>query len=352
MKSFYPETSSCNICGRESNLVSKTLGICVDCIREKSSEEIKEVHHRIRKEFLLPPEPPKDPGGVSCNLCHNECMIADGGEGYCGVNKNSNGKLVRPLEEAFVCTYIDPLPTNCCADWFCPGSTERGSFNLAVFFYGCNFDCIFCQNSSHKETDSAPRLSQEELVQEVIENERISCICYFGGSPEPHFPFALKVTEKILESSKPRVCWEWNGCGNQKLVRKAAELSLNSGGIIKFDLKAWNENLSMALCGMGNKRAYENFRLIGEEFYPQRTEPMLTATTLLVPGYVDREEVEAIAKFISDIDPEIPYSLLVFHPSFYMGDMPVTPRKHVEECYQTAKKYLKRVNIGNKHLLL
>ncbi len=89
----------------------------------------------------------------------------------------------------------------------------------------------------------------------------------------------------------PRICWEWNGCGNQKLVRRAVELSFKSGGIIKFDLKTWNENLSLTLSGVPNKRAYENFRMIGEEYYPHRHEPMLTATTLLVPGYVDREEI-------------------------------------------------------------
>ena len=71
----------------------------------------------------------------------------------------------------------------------------------------------------------------------------------------------------------------------------------------------------------------------------------------MIPGYIDKEEVEKIARFISNLGPEIPYSLLGFHPDFKMIDMPVTTRKQAEECYQTAKKYLKRVNIGNKHLL-
>ncbi|MFZ2071457.1 MAG: hypothetical protein WAV32_07685 [Halobacteriota archaeon] len=43
------------------------------------------------------------------------------------------------------------LPTNCCAAWFCPGSSHYGKVNIAVFFYGCNFNCIFCLNASHKE---------------------------------------------------------------------------------------------------------------------------------------------------------------------------------------------------------
>ena len=79
--------------------------------------------------------------------------------------------------------------------------------------------------------------------------------------------------------------------------------------------------------------------------------PVLTATTLLVPGYVDHVEVEGIAKFISELNPEIPYSLLVFHPDFMMRDLPITPVKQVKLCYEAAKKHLRNVNIGNLHLL-
>lgn len=91
IKFFYPnpETSSCKICEKKSTPISEALGICVDCIRKGLGEEVKEVHHKIRSEFLLPPEPPKEPAGVPCDQCQNECMIPEEGMGYCGVNKNS-----------------------------------------------------------------------------------------------------------------------------------------------------------------------------------------------------------------------------------------------------------------------
>lgn len=62
-------------------------------------------------------------------------------------------------------------------------------------------------------------------------------------------------------------------------------------------------------------------------------------------------EVERIARFIASLDETIPYSLLVFHPEFMMNDMPITPEKQVWECYRAAAKHLRRVNIGNLHLL-
>jgi pyruvate formate lyase activating enzyme len=70
-----------------------------------------------------------------------------------------------------------------------------------------------------------------------------------------------------------------------------------------------------------------------------------------VPGYVDEVEVGQIARFIAGLDPAIPYSLLVFHPDFMMRDLPITPREQVTRCYETATRQLKRVHLGNLHLL-
>lgn len=72
---------------------------------------------------------------------------------------------------------------------------------------------------------------------------------------------------------------------------------------------------------------------------------------MLVPGYVDELEVENIAKFISSLSEDIPYSLLVFYPCYEMSDLPVTPLKQVVECYTIAKRYLENVRVGNLHLL-
>jgi pyruvate formate lyase activating enzyme len=264
--------------------------------------------------------------------------------------------------------YEDPHVSNCCAAWFCPAGTgagypkyahtswsETGYSNLAVFFYGCNFDCLFCQNYSHKNLTGAEKVSDDEFAGIVARNRRLSCICFFGGSPEPQLPYALTVSRRVLEENRGRImriCFEWNGGGNMELVKRAAELSYASGGNIKFDLKCFEPALSMALSGVDNKRSYENFAMIAREYRGRRSElPMLTATTLLVPGYVDASEVESIARFISDLDRGIPYSLLVFHPNYLMVDLPVTPRRQVEECYSVAKRYLDRVHVGNLHLL-
>jgi len=365
--------SVCKICGARSTDIAEILGVCGRCIKDKPGESlplIERAHRLARSPYGLPAKPPQTLGGVRCVLCSNECRVGKGETSFCGLRANSRGRF-RPLcnaEEARVHSYLDPLPTNCCSSWFCPAGTgagypryaarpspEYGYSNLSVFFYGCGFDCLFCQNASHKNVAASPRKTREELVQEAAENPRVSCVCYFGGGPEPQLPYALKASNEMLERVQGRIfriCWEWNGCGNARLAEQAAELSLRTGGNVKFDLKAFDPNLSLALSGVPNRQAFRNFQMIYDKFYMERPSlPVLTATTLLVPGYVDAGEVEAIARFIAELNPEIPYSLLAFYPRFQMCDLPTTSRKQARECYEAASKHLRRVNIGNRQLI-
>ncbi|MFX1238955.1 MAG: radical SAM protein, partial [Promethearchaeota archaeon] len=152
---------------------------------------------------------------------------------------------------------------------------------------------------------------------------------------------------------KFRICFEWNGSGRQDLVEKCMKLAIRTGGNIKFDLKSFNEKLNLALCGVSNNRTLENFKYLAENFFGTRGNdmPELSGCTLMVPGYVNHEEVELIAKFISEINPEIPYSLLVFHGDYQMRDLGITSRKQALKSLEVAQKYLKNVNLGNKFLL-
>jgi len=351
---------ACRLCGVKSNSVASALKLCPSCAREGGSEAVRlalEAHAEVRRRFNLPGEVPRDPKGAKCSWCSNECSIPEGGLGFCGLRYNEGGRLVHlaGLDVGLLYAYYDPLPTNCCASWFCPGSREPG-YNLAVFFYGCNFDCLFCQNISHKRLDEGHTATPRELAERAGPRS-VRCVCYFGGSPEPQLPFALKASAEALSLASKRgvslhVCWEWNGCGNPAMVDEAARLSLESGGNVKFDLKAWSRTLSVALSGVDNSRAYENFQRLARTLHPQRPgEPLLTATTLLVPYYVDESEVEGIASFIADLDPTIPYSLLVFYGAHAMKDLPITPRDQVVACYRAAKRHLERVHVGNLHLL-
>lgn len=286
-------TKACGLCGVQTVRVSSAIGVCVDCLRAKADEAVKAAsrkHWFTRSRFGLPDAPPKDALGVSCNLCSAGCVVGEGSLGYCGIRGMKDGRFFSRSspETALLHYYLDPHVTNCCSAWFCPAGTgagypryactnraETGYYNLALFFYGCNFDCLFCQNWSHKVLSEAKRVRVEELVGLTLEDEKITCWCWFGGSPEPQLPFAVNASRRMLQSRPERrvvrVCYEWNGDGNPLLVKRAAETAFESGGNIKFDLKAFNPAIHKALTGRSNERVLENFEAVYRTFYEKRS---------------------------------------------------------------------------------
>ncbi len=361
----------CEICEQKSKEIAAEIGVCRCCILDKPDQALRlalNAHRRSRASFGLPETEPKAPGGILCQLCVHECRIPEGEAGYCGLRRNEGGKIRDVTSErGKLSWYYDPLPTNCVGDWACPGGSgagypkyahcrgsEHGYKNLAVFFHACSFNCLFCQNWHFMEETTKPRTrTVEELVAAV--DDRTSCICFFGGDPTPQAPFSLKAARLAREKTKGRIlriCWETNGSMHPGILDKMVEIALDSGGNIKFVLKAWNENLNIALTGVSNHRTLKNFARVGKRVRERPSPPLLIASTLLVPGYVDEDEVRRLARFIASIDRDIPYSLLAFHPSFYMTDLPVTSRRMAEECLEAAlDEGLRRVRLGNVHLL-
>ena len=280
--------------------------------------------------------------------------MGEGERGFCGMRTARGGRLAHLAGTAatgMLEWYRDPLPTNCVADWVCAGSRQIGCHNLAVFYASCTLDCLFCQNWHFRE--AAPERSRLVSAAELAAaaNPRTFCVCFFGGDPASQMPHALVAGRRLAEAGVA-VCWETAGTSNPKLLDHAVELSLRTGGCIKFDLKAFDEGLHTALTGASNRRTLENFARAARRFGERPEPPLVVASTLLVPGYVDAEEVRRTARFIAALNPEIPYALLGFAPHFRMSDLPRTSVRHAEEAAAAARSAgLKNVRIGNRHLL-
>jgi len=361
----------CRLCGLKGPTVSAKLGFCRACLAERFdriSREINQVHERTRRPFGLPPAPPRDPEGLTCDRCANACRLAPGRVGYCGLRRNQDGQLVGgDPDSGRLSWYHDPLPTNCVADWVCPGGTgagyprfayspgpERSFVNLAVFYRACSFNCLYCQNWHYKEeTLAGPPVTAAKLAEAV--SPEASCICFFGGDPGPQLPHALEAA-RLARLNNPgrilRICWETNGSVSSRWLKEMIQISLDSGGCIKFDLKAWSPELHQALCGVSNQATLANFRRAAAYIDQRPDPPLLVASTLLAPGYIDPDEVVRIAAFIAAVNPDIPYTLLGFYPHFFLDDLPTTSKSHARQALQAAQAAgLTRVRLGNVHLL-
>jgi pyruvate formate lyase activating enzyme len=353
----------CALCGTRSRLIAAQLGVCVDCIRACPQEALviaDEAHAEARRLFDLPERAPRAEDGRRCGLCAQDCVIGEGERGFCGLRQVRDGKLhhlAGTPDRGLLHWYRDPLPTNCVADPFCSaraacaGHAQSGKHNLAVFYAACTADCLYCQNWHFRETDPArsDKLAAAELAD--VANPRTYCVCYFGGDPAAQMAHALAAS-RLLARQGVVVCWETNGTAHPRLMDRALDHSLATGGCVKFDLKAYDDGLHRALTGVGNARTMENMARAAARFDERPSPPPVVASTLLVPGYVDAEEVGRIARFIADLNPAIPYVLLGFAPRFLFTDLPRTSVRHAEQAEAAARAAgLQTVHVGNRHLL-
>ncbi len=140
----------CMNCHRVTEGIAAAIGLCPSCCPANPPAvriRAEAAHGDSRAAFCLPAASPRDPDGIQCKLCSNECVIGEGAHGYCGLRTVREGRLTHLAgtpERGLLEWYRDPLPTNCVADWVCAGSRQRGRTNLAVFYASCTADCFFC----------------------------------------------------------------------------------------------------------------------------------------------------------------------------------------------------------------
>ncbi len=347
----------CQLCGERSRLIAGWLGVCGRCIRQKPDEALiitDEAHARARRLFDLPERPPRAEGGQRCGLCVQDCVIGEGQRGFCGLREVRDGRLHHRAgtpQRGLLEWYRDPLPTNCVADPYCGGHGQRGKHNLAVFYASCTMDCFFCQNYHYREVDPGRGGFRTAELVAAKANPQTYCVCFFGGDPASQMGHAL-AAGRLLAERGMAVCWETNGTAKPQLMDEALDLALRSGGCVKIDVKAHNDVLHRGLTGASNRHTLENVARGAARFGERPEPPPLVVSTLLVPGYVDAEEVGNIADFLADHDARIPYVLLGFAPHCFFPDLPRTSVRHAEEAEAAAREAgLRQVHIGNRHLL-
>ncbi|MHA2602252.1 MAG: radical SAM protein [Candidatus Thorarchaeota archaeon SMTZ1-83] len=341
-------------------IVSKAIGFCPTCLESDESlvGNVLRKHEVLRKSEGLVPAVPAS-GKIVCPDCGNHCKLKEGEVGYCNLRVAEGGRVVHRFGgRAIVSWYFDPLPTNCVADWVCPVTKGDPTFhysrrlnNLAVFYGSCNSDCLFCQNTSYREmmAQGRPLMTAEELVS--VANDRTACICYFGGDPACNPAHSLETSRLLYEERSVKVCYETNGNISSKWLGPIADVVRNSGGTLKFDLKAITPQIYKGLTGISNKVTLANFEKLAKVGRGRNRE-FLVVSILLVPGYVGISEVTRLAQFIANCDPTIPTALLGFSPHHAMSDLPRTSRAHAEAAKEAAyDSGLTNVRIGNIGLL-
>ena len=252
---------------------------------------------------------------VACGLCHHRCHIGTGKRGLCGVRENRDGRLVSLVYGMLVSQNVDPIEKKPMFH-FLPGSR---SYSIATV--GCNFHCRHCQNyqiSQYPHFHAGAIAGTATTPAEVVAAARrtgCASISYTYVEPTIFYEFAYDCAKLAKEQELGNV-FVSNGYMTAEVVHHLAPV-LDG---INIDLKGFTDEFYRQVCKARLAPVLENIRLF------HKLGVLVEVTTLLIPGLNDSDgELRAIARFLKDISPDMPWHVTGFYPTYAMMDRPPTP---------------------------
>ncbi len=267
---------------------------------------------------------------VSCQLCPQACFLRNGGVGTCGARKNRNGVLQALTYGEVTGAAVDPVEKKPLYH-FHPGSRI-----YSIGSWGCNFKCVFCQNSaiSQEESPTVP-LSPEEVAANGTAEGSLG-VAYTYNEPLIAMEYVIDCC-KAVKKRKGRNVVVTNGYVN----RAPLEELLPWVDAFNIDVKAFNNDFYRRMCGAKVEPVLETVRFLTGRVHTE-------LTTLLIPEENDAiPELEDLAAWIADAcGRSMPCHLTAYHPSYrYRGA--ATTEALLKNARHIFRKRLDYVYLGN-----
>ncbi|MCC5912704.1 MAG: AmmeMemoRadiSam system radical SAM enzyme [Clostridiaceae bacterium] len=269
---------------------------------------------------------------IHCFLCPHNCIIEKGHKGKCNVRTHENEKLYTINYGEITSICLDPIEKKPLR-YFKPGGQI-----LSVGSFGCNFVCGFCQNYSISQYIAQSEfVPKENLLETILTAKDNIGVAFTYNEPSIWYEYVYDCA-KLLKETDPNavVVIVTNGYISEEPLKQL----LPYVDAMNIDLKSFSSKYYKELCGGSLKPVLKTIETAAKSCHVE-------VTTLLVTGENDTvEEVEEIAKFLSNIDRDIPLHLSRYFPRYKLENSS-TDIGFMIRAEDIAKKYLNKVILGN-----
>lgn len=211
--------------------------------------------------------------------------------------------------------------------------THNPKYRFATLHnYGCTFRCPVCSYKLRSGADGRPghsypkpeRFLSVDEMKHALRQVEIDKLSVMGGEPT----VAVELPE-MLDFAKNTL-----GATTQLGHTNGNKLPLPNLDGANVGLKAWDEKLHLEYTGREKQRVFGNVAAAFESGID------LLVNVVFIPGYVDLDQVEAIAAWLAGLSPEIPFHV--------MGYIPVPGQPFQRP---TTEQLTRAVEVSQKHLV-
>jgi pyruvate formate lyase activating enzyme len=276
---------------------------------------------------------------LQCDICAHGCQLQEGGFGICGVRQCKGGRIESLVYGRIIAEHVDPIEKKPLYH------VLPGSLSYSIATPGCNFHCRHCQNYNISQVARGFDVSRagvyrapQDIVTAAVDTGCRS-ISYTYVEPTVFYEYALDCCQLGHEAGLANI-FVSNGFMSEKTVKALAQVLT----AINIDLKSFSDDFYRRICGGRLQPVLDNIALF------QRLGVWVEVTTLLIPGYNDSQgELEGIAAFLFQLNPDIPWHVTGFYPTYKLTDAPPTSSRSLMQARDIGfRQGLHYVYTGNR----
>ena len=276
---------------------------------------------------------------VRCTCCPHGCELRTGQVGACRARGELDGKVTSLSYGRITSLALDPVEKKPLARW------KPGNLLLSAGSYGCNLRCPFCQNHTIAQAGAddvawnftPPGKLVEMAITARDRDPRVTGIAHTYNEPLVSWEYVCDVGMLAHRVGLDNVLVS-NGFASSEVVDHVARM-IDAANI---DLKGFTDEY-YRWCG-------GSLRTVQATIERLAAEPgcHVELTCLIVPERNDDPlQMQALAKWVAGIDPEIPLHVTRFFPRWKLADAWPTPVATVYQLADVAREQLAHVYTGN-----
>ena len=215
-----------------------------------------------------------------------------------------------------------------------------GSRSLTIGTSSCNFNCRYCSNAYIARQDPATlvehtyEISPEDLLRMA---QKLKChnIVFSVNEPTVSLPTLLQLKECAARAGMPMGCLT-NAYGTEESTALLASIfEFMNIGLKGFSSKFYRDYIGVREVAP----VLRNIRLLASVRHAEVTTPVIEAA--------NDSELGAIAEFLSDINPEIPWHVFRLLPEHEMKNAQYPSIEKICRALESAREKLRYVYFHN-----
>ncbi len=271
---------------------------------------------------------------MQCNYCEWRCDLADGKLGVCRMYEEAGGVIRERfphLWSSCISSRIESIPFY---------HVRPGSRVLTIGTMGCNFSCRYCSNSFIAKEDPIIvrermfHLSPRELVRKA-KQMRCGGIVFNVNEPAVSFPSLLELAEEARRENLELGCLT-----NAYTTEESTELLASIFSFFNIGLKGLAPSFNREHIGIpGVEPILRNIRRLAATSHVEITTPIIES--------VNDGELEEMARFLADVDPEIPWHVFRLLPEDEMKEARYPSIEKIARALDSVRTMLPYVYFHN-----